>query len=303
MSEVLQQLSSELASIVERVGPSVVRVEGRRGGPSSGAVWSADGLVVTASHVVEWEEGIEVGLPDGSTVNATLVGRDPSTDVAVLRAAASGLTPASWSGTDGLKVGQLVVGVSRPGRSARAGLGIVSALGDSWRTRLGGRVDRYVQSDVDRHPGYSGSVLAAAGGGALGLNTSGLVRSAGIVVPASTLRRVVDALLAHGQVRRGFLGVGTYPVALPAPLQQQLSQRSALLVVSVQANSPAERAGLVLGDALVAFDGHATRQPADLLPLLEEDRIGATVTARVLRAGELRDVSVTIGTRETPASS
>jgi S1-C subfamily serine protease len=190
----------------------------------------------------------------------------------VLKAAAGDLAPPSWTDAPGLRVGHLVLGLSRPGRSARASLGIVSAVGESWRTRTGGRVDRYVQADLALHPGFSGSLLVDVEGGAVGLNTSGLIRGACLALPLATVR-------------------------LPAALEAKAGQSTALIVVSVQPESPAERAGLVLGDALVSLDGHPTRHPGDLIPLLEEERIGATVTARLLRAGEVLEVPITIGVR------
>lgn len=297
MPETLTDLSNALAGLVERGEPSIARIEARRRGPSSGVVWSADGVVVTAHHVLERDEGIEVGLPDGREVVATLVGRDPATDIAVLRVPASGLAAASWSDTAGLRVGHLVVALSRPGRSARASLGMVSALGDTWRSPAGGRLDRYVQTDLGIHIGFSGSLLLDATGRALGINTTGLLRGHALAVPEPTLRRVVASLLAHGRIRRGFLGIGTYPVRLPANLQPALGQPSALLLVSVEPDSPASRAGLLQGDALVSLAGQPVRHPGELLGLLEEDRIGQDLIARIVRAGELREVPVTIGVR------
>ena len=296
MSEVAKGLSDELAALVERGGASVVRVEARRL-PSSGVVWGAEGLIVTAHHALERDEGIEVGLPDERSVPATLVGRDPTTDVAVLRAEASGLASPSWGDPAAVRVGHLALALSRPGRSVRANLGIVSVRGESWRTPAGGRVDGYLQTDVARHPGFSGGLLLGVDGRALGLNTSGLLRGLSLAVPAPTLSRVVESILAHGRVRRGYLGVGTYAVRLPAELEKQLGQATALMIVSVEPDSPAARADLRLGDAGVSFDGHAVRHPADLLPLLDGERIGAEVAARILRAGEARDVHITIGAR------
>src|SRR2546425_1212938 len=220
MTDIAKGLSNDLAEVVERGGTSVVRVESSRT-PGSGVVWSADGVIVAASHSVEGDEGIEVGLPDGSTTPATLVGRDPTTDVAALRVSTTGLAVPSWADPSGIKVGHLVLALSRPGRSVRASLGIVSVRGEAWRTPSGGRLDHYVQTDLVRHPGFSGGLLVGAGGEALGLNTSGLLRGATLAVTSPTLRRVVEALLAHGQVRRGFVGVGTYPVRLPAPLEKE----------------------------------------------------------------------------------
>ena len=296
MKDIAKGLSNELATLVERGGASVVRVEARRL-PSSGIVWGGEGVIVTAHHAVDRDEGIEVGLADGRSVGATLVGRDPTTDVAVLRAEAPGLAAPAWGDPAAVRVGHLVLALSRPGRSVRANLGIVSVRGESWRTPAGGRMDSYLQTDVARHPGFSGGLLLGVEGEALGLNTSGVLRGLSLAVPAPTLARVVEAILAHGRVRRGYLGVGTYAVRLPADLEKQLGQATALIIVSVEPDSPAARAGLHLGDALVAFDGHEVRHPLDLLPLLDGERIGTEVAARILRAGEVRDVRLAIGAR------
>jgi serine protease DegQ len=296
MTDIAKGLSNDIATIVERAGASVVRVESSRT-PGSGVVWSADGVIVAASHSVEGEEGIEVGLPDGSTTPANLIGRDPTTDLAALRVAASDLPAPTWADPSGIKVGHLVLALSRPGRSVRASLGIVSVRGEAWRTPSGGRLDHFVQTDLTRHPGFSGSLLAGAGGEALGLNTTGLLRGATVAVTGSTLRRVVEALVAHGQVRRGYLGIGTYPVRLPAPLDKEAGQAVALMLVSVEPGSPAEKAGLRLGDALVTFAGQPLRHPSDLLSLLDAERIGAEITVRLLRAGEPREMALTVGTR------
>jgi S1-C subfamily serine protease len=292
----VQEFSDALAGAVERTAPAVVRVEGRRRGAASGIAWSED-VVATADHVVEWDEDVAIGLPDGGTARASVIGRDPGTDLAALRVTGTRLSPPVWNGLDGLAVGHLVLAVSRPGRTAQARLGIVSAFGEAWRTPSGGRVDRYLQSDVPLHAGFSGSALVDASGRLLGLNTAGLLRATPLAVGAATVRRVVESLLANGQVRRGYLGIGTQPVRLPAPFDQQLAQETALLVSSVQPDSPAARAGILLGDVLVSLDGHALTHPAALFPLLDEDRIGAEARAGILRAGERREVALTIGAR------
>src|SRR5262249_13517093 len=214
----IQQFSDALASAVEAAGASVVRIEGRHRGPaSSGIVWSADGAIVTADHKIEREEGIEVGLPDGRKVAARLVGREPGTDLAALRAEATDLKPATWAGAEGLKVGHLALALSRPGQTVRASLGVVCALGDEWRTPMGGRIDRYLETDVSHQRGFTGGLLIDVSGRGLGLNDAGLRRGLGIAIPAATLQRVVAELLAHGGGGRGFLGVGAPPGRLPEP--------------------------------------------------------------------------------------
>jgi S1-C subfamily serine protease len=297
MSEILSSLSEALADVADQGGRGLVRVEARRRLPASGIVWSADGLIVTAHHVVRRDDQIRVGLPDGETVAATLVGRDPTTDLAVLRAEASGLTPAAWAAPDELRVGHMVLALGRPGRTVQATLGIVSALGDAWRTPAGGQLDRYLQTDVVMYPGFSGGPLVDPAGKVLGLNTSALLRGVSLAVPASTVQRVVDVLLAHGRVRRGFLGVGTQPVRLPEEIAADLDQETGLLLVSVNRGGPAGKAGLVLGDTIVGLDGERVRHLDDLAALLSSDRVGAEVPVRILRGGQVQELSVVIGER------
>src|SRR5438445_12683731 len=209
-----------MAGMGGRVGASVVRGAAWGRACAGGIVWAADGTIVTADHVIEQEDEIRVGLPDGQLVAATLVGRDPGTDIAVLRAQASGLTVPSWSGGDQTKVGQLVVAVTRPGRTVRARLGIISAAGEAWRAPTGGEFDRYLETDVTPGIGFSGGALADAGGAVLGMNTAGLLRRTPTTVPVPTLRKVGGALVTHGRIRRGYLGIGAHPARLRAAREQ-----------------------------------------------------------------------------------
>jgi S1-C subfamily serine protease len=299
MVEALQQVSNALAAAVDAASASTVRIEARRRFPASGIVWSSDGVIVTAHHVVEQQGAIHIGLADGQTVAATLVGRDPTTDIAVLRAQTTGLTPPAWAELEvqRLLVGHLVLAVGRPGRSVQATLGVVNTLSDSWRTPTGGHIDRYVQTDVMMYPGFSGGPLLNAAGQVVGMNTSGLLRGASLTVPVPTLRRVVDMLQAHGRVRRGFLGVSTQPVRLPAALAESLGQETGLLLTAVEPDSPAEQGGLLLGDTLVGLDDQPIRQHDDLLALLASDRIGTVVSARIIRGGQGQELPVCIGER------
>lgn len=295
--EAVQQFSESLAAIVERAGSAVVRVEARRRVPGSGVVWSADGTIVTADHVIEREDDIRVGLPEGQAVAATLVGRDPSTDIAVLRVQASGLTAPAWSDGGSAKVGHLVMALGRPGRTVRARLGIITALGDTWRAPTGGELDRYLEADVAVRVGFSGGPLLDMAGGVLGMNTAGLLRDAALTVPAPTLRRVVGMLLTHGRIRRGYLGVGAHPVRLPAALRQQLGQETGLIVVSIEPGSPAERGGLLLGDVLVALDGQPVRHHDDVQARLTAESVGTSVGIGLIRGGEAKELRVAIGER------
>jgi serine protease DegQ len=293
-------LSESLSTAVEQAAPGIVRVEGRAQSASSGVAWSADGLLVTSEHALERDEGISVGLFDGRELDAKLVGRDPSTDIALLRVDASGLSALPWAEANGLKVGQLALAVGRPGRSVRALWGIVSALspaGEPWRGRRGGRLERYVETDIGPRWGFSGGAVLGAAGKVIGLHTTGLARGAALALTHGTVRRVVETLLAHGGVRRGFLGVGTYPVPLPDALEKQLGQGSALLVVSVAPDSPAQKSGVLMGDLLVSLAGQPLRHMGDLMGLLDDERIGQAAPLKVVRAGEAKELSITVGVR------
>jgi len=297
MVNVLESFSTDLANAVENAGKSLVRIEARRRQTATGIVWSADGLIVTAHHVVERDDNIRVGLPDGTIVAAQLVGRDPTTDIAVLRVQAEGLTPASWAELDTVRVGQLVLAVGRPDAAPQASLGVVNILDDAWRTMAGGTVDAYVQTDVVMFPGFSGGALVGANGAFIGMNSSLLARGASVTLPAATLRRVADSLKVHGRVKRGFLGINAQGVRLPVTLVESLGQETGLLLAAVEPGSPAEVAGMMVGDILVALDGQPVRHMDDLMALLSSDRVGKAVPVRVVRGGQVTDSTVTIGER------
>jgi serine protease DegQ len=291
-------LSELLAAAVQKTAPSVLRVEARSRTPSTGLVWSAEGMVVTAHHALQRDEQIQVGLPDGQLVPAALIGRDPSTDVAVLRVDASGLAQPQWSDAPELKVGHLVLAVARPGRTARATLGIVSALAaEEWRTPAGGRVDRYLQTDVSLPPGFSGSALVDAQGSVLGMNTSWLLPRHALAIPASTLRKVIDTLVAEGRIRRGFLGIGAFPINLPEKLSQQAGQSTGLMIISLQPEGPADKAGLMLGDVLLAFGGQSLASVEELTEQLDGEKIGSEASVKLFRAGQIQQQQVTVGAR------
>ncbi len=292
---VLSDLSQNLATVVDNAGAGIVRVEARPRLPASGIVWSADGVIVTAHHIVEEEDNIGIGLPDGRTAKAKLVGRDPTTDLAVLRSDAAGLSPRGWADVNSVKVGHIVLALGRPGQKVMATLGIISALGDSWRTPAGGRLERYLQTDVVMYPGFSGGPLVDANGQFIGLNTSALLRGVSLTVPAATMQQVVQTLLSKGKVSRGYLGIGAQPVRLPANIAQQLNQETGLLLVSVEPGGPADKAGIFLGDVVTGIAGQPVRHLDDLLGALTSDRVGTSVPVRIVRGGAVRDVNVTVG--------
>lgn len=293
MPDILQQLSDSMAGAVESAGKSIVTVAARRRLPASGIVWSADGVIVTSHHVVEQEDKIKVGLPDGKTVSASLVGRDPNTDIAVLRADAKGLTTPNWASADDVRIGHLALAVGRPGDDLQATLGVISAL-----MHKADENKYFAQTDVVMYPGFSGGPLVSATGQIIGLNSSGLMRGVSLTVQTPTIQYVVDNLLKHGKMRRGYLGVGIQPAKLPANLAEQLGQKTGALVVSVEADSPAEKGGLFLGDTIVALGSHKIEDMEDLLGALSGAAIGGNVSVKIVRGGQVYDLPITIGERQ-----
>ncbi|MCE7947599.1 MAG: PDZ domain-containing protein [Chloroflexi bacterium CFX4] len=294
MPDVLQNLSEEMAGLTEQIGASVVRVEARRRLPASGVLWEK-GVIVTSNHVVERDEDIHVGLPNGSTVSATLIGRDPSSDVAVLRAEADLPVP-HWAEPETIRVGHLVLALGRPSERIMATLGVVSAIEKGDKLPAGMQIDHFLQTDVVMYPGFSGGALLSAGGRVLGINTSAM-RGISLTIPTSTLRRVVETLLAHGKIRRGYLGVGAQAAKLSSSVAQKAGQDHGLLVVSVESESPAEQGGLFMGDVLLTFEDTPLRSPEDLIRALRGDYVGKAAALKIVRGGEVHTLSVTIGER------
>ncbi len=297
MSENILNISTGLAETVSAASRAVVRVEGRRRLPATGIVWSDDGLILTASHVVRRDEGVRIGLPDRRSVAAQLIGRDRTADIALLRAETDGLVPLQKAGEENQAVGQLTLALGRPGESIQSTLGIISALGNPWRTHQGGLIDRYLQTDVLMYPGFSGGPLVDVEAKLLGMNSSALLPGVSIAVPVSSLKRVTQALLTHGRIRRGYLGVSTQRVSLPRTVREELGQKKGLLVVAVETDSPAESGGLTLGDTIVGIGTKMVRSHNDLLAHLAGDYVGQKVPIKILRGGEIQTINVKIGER------
>ncbi|HJP85650.1 MAG TPA: S1C family serine protease [Gemmatimonadaceae bacterium] len=291
----LSELSSQLAAAVETAGNSVVAIHARRRIPSSGIIWR-DGVIVSASHTVRSEGEIVISLPSGESAKATIAGRDPATDLIVLRVkGAARTTAAARADASSLRVGSLVLAVGRPGKNVSASFGIISAVGEGWRTWQGARIDRVLRLDLAVYDGFSGGPLVDAGGAVLAINNSALARGTPLALPAQAVDRVVDELLERGHVRRPFIGIAVQPVALSTAVakQHQLSGDGGLLVISIADNSPAEKGGLLLGDVLLEAGGHRVARPDDLLDALSGTAHGAAVSLKVLRGGTLKTVSVT----------
>ncbi len=294
-TDALSTLSNQLADAVERVRRSLVQVNGRPRQPASGIV-AGENLVLTADHVIEREDDLTVQTDDERTLPAQFAGRDPVSDLAVLRVAGLGAEVAAQAGE--ARVGQIILAVGRPSsHGPMASLGVVSAVGGPLRTARGGVLERFIQTDATPYPGFSGGALIDARGAVVGVLTTGLVGGVPLAVPAALAWRTAATLAAHGQVKRGYLGISSQPVALPEGQRAGRAQESGLLVVRVEPNSPASRAGLLLGDVLVALDGQPVADIDDLQALLTGERVGRAVPVEVIRAGTLQTLQITIGQR------
>jgi S1-C subfamily serine protease len=299
MSNPLNDFSNILTSAAEKGGASTILVDARKRYPASGIAYAED-LVLTADHVVTREDNdIKVGLPDGKSLQATLAGRDPGSDLAVLRLAEKVLTPAKTS--DDVKVGQLVLAVGRPNDAGiQASWGIVTAIAGPARTHRGGMLEKYIKTETTPYPGFSGGPLLNTEGEVLGLNTSGHSHNAALTIPVSVAWRVADALAKHGSVKRGYLGVRTQPVEIPEAARNALrrDQKSGLLVLWLEENGPAQKGGLFVGDTIVAIDGKSASDPDDLFAALTSETVGKPIAVEVLRGGKPETVNVTVGERK-----
>jgi len=292
MNTALIDFSRGFAGVIEKAGQSVVSVnEGGRTGVS-GTIWRKD-LVVTAEHTIRGQQELTIESPTGASSSATVVGRDPTTDIAVLRTSGSlTATTTAFADAAGLRAGHFVLAIGRRGKQGLvATQGIVSALGGPWRTWRGGRIDQSFHLDLLPFTGFSGGPLVDVEGKVIGINTSGPRRSI-LTIPTTTVNRVVDQLLAGGgRIARGFLGVALQPVRAGA------SAPRGLLVVMVEPGGPAEKGGVIVGDIIVALGDKPLTEAAELQSTLDPEQVGKTVPLRILRGGQSRDLSLTIAER------
>jgi S1-C subfamily serine protease len=294
-AELLGAISNQMADAVAQAGAALVQVRGRARGPATGIVHGAD-TVITADHVLERDDDLGVVTADGRELPAQLVGRDPASDLALLRVAGLGVAPAAFAEAPA-RVGQIVLAVGMPGGSPMASLGIVSAAGGPLRSRRGAVLEQFIQTDAIPYPGFSGGALVDPHGAVVAVLTTGLAGGVALGVPAGLALRIAGALAGGGAVRRGFLGISSQPVEIPAAQRAGLAQERGLLVVRVEPGSPAERGGLMLGDVLTAFDGQTLTDTDELQALLAGERVGQAVPVQVLRGGALATLQVTVGQR------
>jgi S1-C subfamily serine protease len=295
----LVALSDAMVEAVARAGGATVLVSARRRFPASGIGYAAD-LILTADHVVEREEDINIQLPDGTDLPAAVAGRDPGSDLALLRLK-SGAVQVAETVTEEAQVGQLALALGRPSSGGiQASLGIISSIGGPIRTGRGGLLERYLATDAIPYPGFSGGPLVDASGRVLGINTSGLTRGASLAIPARQAWQVAAALVQYGHIRRGFLGIRSQPVELPPAWQTALNRQQGmgLLIVGVEQGGPAAAGGLMVGDVLVGIAGQPVADPDELLGKLDGSLIGQPTPVEILRGGRVQTLPITVGERK-----
>jgi serine protease DegQ len=299
MASAITSFSQDLAAAAEQAGPSVVTVHARNRVPSSGIHWRK-GVLVTANHTVRREDDITVIVQGAKRVSAILAGRDPGTDLAVLKFDDGVVPIPQFADTANLKLANFVLALGRTrSGSLVASAGIIGGIGGEWRTWRGGRIDQSIRLDLALYPGFSGGPLVSVDGKVLGFNTNGFGRGRGVTIPVSTVNRVVDELLDKGYIARPYLGIAMQPVAVPEALRGKLKSSAAggLMVLHVEAGGPADKAGIVLGDVIVELQGKAALDTEHIQDLLASAKINEKLRTTVIRGGAPVELSITLGER------
>lgn len=296
-TSLLRSLSNQMADAVELVSTALVLVNGRPRQSGSGVIIAPD-LVITASHILERDNNLTIQTSDKTTLSATLVGRDPNTDLALLRVAdLNGV--AAIAATEEARVGQLVLAIGRLSEEGpMASAGIVSAVGGPIRANQGAILERYIRTDATPYPGFSGGPLIDTQGHVLGILTTGLTNGAPLVIPIAQVQAIADTLAQQGYIKRGYLGLSSQLVHLPKAQRAGREQDHGLLVVQVEENSPAQQGGLLLGDILVGLDEHVITDSEDLQLLLTSERVGKAIPIEVIRGNAVQKLTLTPGQRK-----
>jgi len=295
----LSELSREIAQVVAALAPSVVRVEARPGRPATGIIW-ADNLVLTADHVIEEDDAILVSGPP-TTVKASVLGRDHGTDLALLKTEGLRGAPAPRGRSQDVRLGQIVLALGGYVGDQQVTLGIVSGSSGEFRSWRGGQVNSLIQTSAELLPGFSGGPLVDAQGRVIGINSWNYGRGVSLAMPVETAEKVAESLRTYGRIRRAYLGVGAQPIRLSEALAGQLGQEGGLLVVTVETDGPAHKAGLLQGDTIVTVDGDPLFGRLDaLFARLRGLDVDSVHKFEVVRGGELKQVAVTLG--EVPGS-
>ena len=292
----LLAFSDHAAELVERVASSIVAVDGGGRWPSSGIHWRS-GVIITAEEVLERDENIKLTLPGGPVADASLAGRDPTTDVAVLRFQPGGL-PVATTAEAPLRAGQVVLAVGNHDGAPLAALGIVALAGGAWHSLHGGTIDSLIRLDLALSPAAEGGALVDLQGRIVGMPVLGPRRRA-LSIPSSTIDRAVDQLLERGHVFRGYLGAGLQRIRQERAFNgsQSSGSRRGVLVVSIDPNGPSARAGILVGDIVTAWDGKPIARVREIMWLLGPESVGNTVDLALIRGGAPTTLRVVIGER------
>ena len=294
--QILARLSAEVADAAAAAAPSIVQVHGRPRRPASGIVVGRE-RVLTTSHSVEWEEGLMVTTGEGARLEATPVGHARGPDLVLLNVA--GLdAPAVPFDRETARPGEIALLAGRSWRGQpSARLAMIGSITGPLQTRDGTRLEGILSLTTSPYPGFSGSALVGSGGTAIGIATAGIVRGAALALPGPAVVAIMEAIERHGGVRRGFLGVTSQPARVPARQRGSLARDAGLIVVGVAPDSPADRAGLLVGDIMVQAAGADLEAPEDLLALLGPERVDQPLEMLVLRGTAQQTVTVTVGER------
>lgn len=299
MSTELIALSNTLAQATDRAAASAVAVHTEARGSSSGVVWRP-GVIVTAEHALRRDEDIQITLPDGRVAPAKLAGRDASTDLAVLKCPEATSAVAETSDVSTIKPGSLALVVGRTRASGPvAALGAVSLVVAERRAWTGAALAPYIRLDISVQPTAVGGAVVDPSGRVIGIATPRFARFGAIAVPAPTVNRVVDTLLQKGRIPRGYLGVGLQPVRLPDTLRKTLKRddKTAAIVLEVEPEGPAHKAGIVIGDIFVALAGHPVARLEDVHGQLGAESIGKSLPLKFVRGGALQEANILVAER------
>lgn len=292
-TQILTSISEAIAGLAESASHSLVQVSAGRRGGGTGIIWSSDGQIVTCSHVVAHAGMVEVSLPDGRRLSAKILGQDPYADIALLKVEADGLTPLARSDSEKLQAGQFVLAVADAfGPPVSVTSGIITSPKRSLRGWWGHSIEDAIITDAPLNPGYSGGPLLDAEGGMIGLNAA-FFASRGISIPVRTVAESVERLQTDGRIKRAYLGIMTQEMELPEELGEELKQDSGLLVARVLPDTPARKAGLLMGDVILQLNEQATSSLHDLNRLLIADVLGKKISLKVLRGEKQIDLNIT----------
>jgi len=300
MSVTLIDLSNALAQVTNQIALAAVAVHAEARGSSTGVIWGP-GVIVTAEHALRHDEEIQLTLPDGRVVPASLAGRDPSTDLAVLNCREATASPVETTDASAVKPGALALVVGRTRASGPVvAFGVVSLVASERKTWTGAALAPYIRLDLTVQPIAVGGAAVDAHGKVFGIATPRFARFGAIAVPTATVNRVVGIILQKGRIPRGYLGVGLQSVRLPEALRQSLqrAEKTAAIVLEVEAESPAHKAGIVIGDILVSLEGKPVAHPEDVQSHLPIENIGKTLSAKIVRGGAAQNLNIVVSERE-----